>query len=284
MLFCDKTPFLCYFESMTSPKTTLVNLTGPDQTAAEMLRLVFAYAADLGEKAAWSLPRFFDYVRKLPYKMDPKGVETLSRPRYLMLQEWPWRDCDDKAILIGSYCFLNKIPFRFVAASNQTNKELHHVYVVATINGKDYPIDSTYQNNTLGKEYPATFKQNLTGNIMAQQMTLEGYRDLAGVSSILKKAGKVAKRGANFVIKTPGVKDAIASVIPGGPAALAKARAAAAKAKAAQAAAKSKSGSIIDSIPTDGAAIVDQVKGLPKWALPAAGAAVFGLYLISRRK
>ncbi len=271
------------------PKASLVNLTGPAQTSAEMLRLVRDYSKDLGEKASWPLPRFFDYVRKLSYKNDPKGVETVARPAFTMLENWPWRDCDDKSILIASWCYLNAIPFRFVAASNQASKVLHHVYVIATINGKDYPIDSTYQNNTLGKEYPATYKENLTGNIMSSLMTLEG-NEVSGITSVLKKAGKVVKKGATFVIKTPGVKDAIASAIPGGSAALAKARAAASKAKeaaakvkAAKAAATEKSSAYIDSIPDSAESLAQTAKSLPKWALPAAGAAVV-LYLVMRKR
>lgn len=269
---------------MITPKAKITELTSPQQTSAEMLRLVRAYAADIGDKAKWPLEKFYNYVKLLPYRNDPKGVETLSRPKWLMLESWPWRDCDDKAILIGSWCYLNGVPFRFVAASNRPDKELHHVFVIAQIEGKDFVIDSTYKNNTLGKQYPATRLENLTGNIMTNLLTLEGYREMAGVSSVLKKAGKGISKAAKIVIKTPGVKDAIASVIPGGPAALAKARAAAAKVKATKDAAKKKSTRFIDSIPETTEEGIEAMKKRPAWLVPAAVAGGVGLLLLLRRK
>ena len=177
-------------------KHKVVKLGSPASTGAEMMRLVKQYAADIGEKAKWSLPKYYDFVKKLPYRKDPDNNETLARPLYTLSTAWPYRDCDDKAILIGSWLFLNKIPFKFRASSSRKDKILHHVYVIAKIGGKDLVIDATYPKNTLGTEVPITAKQDLEemDNFLH---TFEGAENPElgfSFKSLKRKAFKVAKK------------------------------------------------------------------------------------------
>lgn len=170
-----------------------------DQTAREMTRMVVQYSGDLGDKAKWSLPRFYDYVRKLPYHPDPRNDERVSRPRFTLRPDWPdSRDCDDKSVLIGSWCFQNKIPFRFVCSSSRPDRHPHHVFVLGRFRNREHVIDATYPHNRLG-EWPnnLTLVQPLTGNIMQTLTTLEG--DGLGIS--VKKIGRAAKRTAKKAVR-----------------------------------------------------------------------------------
>ena len=191
-------------------KHKVVKLGSPASTGAEMMRLVKTYASDIGDKANWSLPKFYDFVKKLPYRKDPDNNETLARPLYTLSSAWPYRDCDDKAILIGSWLFLNKIPFKFRASSSRKDKILHHVYVIANIGGKDLVIDATYPKNTLGTEVPITAKQDLEemSNFLH---TFEGENPELGFSfkSLKRKAFKVAKKlpAAQVVTRISKVKN-----------------------------------------------------------------------------
>jgi len=121
---------------MTAARLTLTDLQSPEHTAGEMVRLVKTYCKDIGERAKWPIIRFFDFVRNLEYRADPVNNETISRPAFLLEKNWPARDCDDKSILLASWCECNGVPWKFVAKSDRPDRRLHHVYVMACFNGK----------------------------------------------------------------------------------------------------------------------------------------------------
>jgi hypothetical protein len=156
-------------------KRNIRELISAEDTGLEMARLSCKYKDDLGEMANWPLPKFFDYVKNLPYRKDPKNIESLSRPRFLLMQNWPWRDCDDKAILLGAWAASNYIPFRFLATAAKKNIPFHHVFI--ELEGKkNLLLDSTYSKNIFGT-IPKFFKiKPLTPWIenMPQIQILEG--------------------------------------------------------------------------------------------------------------
>jgi hypothetical protein len=270
-------------DSGLQARLTQTRLVSANDTAENMTRLVSLYANDLGDKINWPLQKFYDFVKRLPFKSDPPGHESIARPALTLQENWPWRDCDDKSILIGSWLYANKIPFKFQASSKAPSGHLHHVYVVARINGKPFVIDATYPRNTLGvMDRGITKIQNLTGEIMNPTLnvfegdtnpllgfsmrklgrgikrnkwalasvalgpagvvgyqawkrrkklkkTLSGelYRinpELMG-ASFLKRISRKAKKVGKVVLKTPGLKDSLVALVPGGPAMLAQARA-----------------------------------------------------------
>jgi len=189
-------------------KFSAVHLTDPRQTAKEMARICTQYAGDLGDLAKMPLPRFFDLVRKLPYMPDPQNAETLSRPRYLLEKDYSFRDCDDKAILMGAWCYLNGHPFGFYASSLKPSRQLHHVWTVAKINGKNVILDPTYRHHKLG-ELPRreriTRIEKLIEVAPMQLHTYEGLGDNLGfsISKTLKKAGKAVKKQTITAVKAP---------------------------------------------------------------------------------
>ena len=98
-----------------------------ETTIGEMLRMAREHAKDCAPYAGKSVFEFYDYVRKLPYKDDPEGIEHMSRPRYTLSQSWEGpRDCDDKTLALAAYCELHKIPYRIVVCGERETP--HHVY------------------------------------------------------------------------------------------------------------------------------------------------------------
>lgn len=195
---------------MLAVKHTIQPLKSATQTAAEMERLVRTYSKDLGVKAKWNLPRIYDHVRALPFRADPQGAETVSRPALTLQTDFPWRDCDDKAIILGSWCFENKIPFFFRASSKHPSGRLHHVYAVCKIKGKEIPLDATYPRNKLGIEEPYTKIQNLSGEIKMNSLnTLEGDFDqeLLGFNPVrrIKRAVKNSVRNPSSIAKSAAI-------------------------------------------------------------------------------
>jgi hypothetical protein len=163
-----------------------------------MARLAVTYSKDIGDKAKWPFPRWYNFVKTLPYIADAKDVEQVARPALTMRPDWQPRDCDDKAVLIGAWLAANGKPFRFAASSRRPDKTLHHVFVVVKDKaGKPLAIDATYPNDTLGAWPPSmTALTYLTGDIMPNLEIMEGNQMGFSVTKTLKKAGRVVTRGA----------------------------------------------------------------------------------------
>lgn len=130
-------------------------LTSKEQTGREMYRLVeIGQAAnDLGELASLPLLSFYTRVKNIPYKRDKKGTETIARPR-LLLSEFPSLDCKKKAILMAAWFRANKVPFKFIAVSENPSRKFHHVFVIAKVTGKWRNVDATYSHYNLFEKKP----------------------------------------------------------------------------------------------------------------------------------
>ena len=189
---------------MTSARLSLAPLLSAEQTADQMARLVHTYAKDIGDRAKWPLIRFFDFVKNLPYRADPPGNETIARPALTMRPEWPARDCDDKAILLASWCECNGVPWRFVASSTRPDKVLHHVYLVARLggpNGRETVLDATYPENVFGSTphgAEQTRRVFLNGWQMNTLSVFEGAAAPMGFSfkKLARKTKSAVKTGA----------------------------------------------------------------------------------------
>lgn len=138
-------------------KKTIVPLTSLYQTGHKMLYLVKQYWDDIGSMVDWPFLQYFNFVAELPYIADPKNIEAIQRPKFSLSSDAYFRDCDDKALLIGCWCYGNHVPFRFIACSYEKKDAPHHaiievesdngpMYVDATYPGTPYPADRNFYN------------------------------------------------------------------------------------------------------------------------------------------
>lgn len=206
-------------------KTTRRNLISAQDTAAEMVRLVRTYHKDLGALANLPLPEFFNLVKNLPYRPDPKNIESIARPRLTLRPAWPWRDCDDKAILLASWAYSNFVPFRFIATAAKKNIPLHHIFIELQ-GDKNIFLDGTYSKNIFG-ETPKFFKivsltPWVTNMYNPQIQILEGAAGLGfnpfkntgrKVKNLTRQTKNVGKKAGKLALKA--VK-AITPPIPSG--------------------------------------------------------------------
>jgi hypothetical protein len=91
-----------------------------------------------------SLKDYFNYVKNIPYRQDRNPLEIVVRPYYILKHQNLGMDCKKKAILIGSYCKLNNIPFRFIGSSKRSDKKVHHIFPQILLNGEWKNFDATY--------------------------------------------------------------------------------------------------------------------------------------------
>lgn len=121
------------------------------QTTGQIRRMVRQYAGDLDYFGFNGLPlsgmepeRFFDVVRRIPYRRDIHGTEIVSRPYHIIKNAALGMDCKKKSVLIGAYAHRNKIPYRFVTISRRPDRRIHHIYPQLKINGEWQNYDATY--------------------------------------------------------------------------------------------------------------------------------------------
>lgn len=122
-----------------------------------MHQVISSFYSDLGEMVNWSLPRFFDFVKKIPYERDKHGTEILARP-LVLFSEFSSMDCKKKAILIASWLKANGIPYRLLAVSEIPTGKIHHVFPQAFINNKWENVDATYSRYFLFQKKPKITK------------------------------------------------------------------------------------------------------------------------------
>ena len=129
------------------------------QSRAQTGRAIYSSAKhfnDLGMHLDDSLQGFFNYVKNIPYLEDTTKAEIVSRPKY-MLGKGAFKngiDCKKKAVLMASWLEAHGIPYRLVAVSERKNKQIHHVFPQAKINGKWLNVDATYNHYKLFEGKP----------------------------------------------------------------------------------------------------------------------------------
>lgn len=129
-------------------------------TGALMAETVAKYHEDVSFLDDESLEYCFHYVASLPYIPDPEDGEYLSRPKASLSPNAKFRDCDDKAIILGCCLYRREIPFYFIAVSENKNKDIHHVLIELAKPEKDKTLqgfnkkvrflDATYPENEYG--------------------------------------------------------------------------------------------------------------------------------------
>ena len=140
---------------------------------------------------------------RIDYRADRPGHEIVRSPAYLF--GTATGDCKSYSVAIGAFCRALGIPYRYRFTS-QSQKDYHHVYVMATVDGKDVVMDAVPDNAgrylKFGKErgyrrhvdirpgqrIPAGIRGISGGDFWKDTLTLVGVIILFGW--ILKKLGK----------------------------------------------------------------------------------------------
>ncbi len=143
------------------PAPRVQELENVSQTAFNMYRIAYAWKEDMAPYASLSMNELFSLLKNIPFNADPNDTELLQRPFYTLNQLGRGGDCDDKAICVGAWCHLNKLPFRFLAVSMEPGRELHHVLTEIFYRGKWIEFDPTYNFNVLGRPLKAYTKRML---------------------------------------------------------------------------------------------------------------------------
>lgn len=135
-------------------------LKSKNQTGREMYKIINRTADDLDNiyfgsngrrvsAAALPLVEYFNYVKNIPYRRDPKPREIIARPLHIANFQNLGADCKKKSIMIAAWLKRNNIPFRFIASSRRKDKRVHHVFPQGRIAGQWVNLDATYKRNRI---------------------------------------------------------------------------------------------------------------------------------------
>lgn len=80
---------------------------------------------------------------RIQYRADRPGHEIIRSPAYLF--GTATGDCKSYSVAIGAFCRAFGIPYRYRFTS-QSQKDFHHVYIVARADGKDIVLDAVPDN------------------------------------------------------------------------------------------------------------------------------------------
>lgn len=130
-----------------------------NQYKNDLKRIVIRNRGMLRRLSDFPLTDYYAFCRAIPYKIDTKPIEVVGRPSRLV--QLPKLDCKKKAVMIGSYASLKKIPFRFVAVSSRADRRIHHVFPELQMAGRWISYDATYADYQIGQHKPYTAREVL---------------------------------------------------------------------------------------------------------------------------
>ena len=128
-------------------------LTSRDQSARSINRFSNNWS-ELGNLKNLSLADFFNRVKNIRFKLDPKFREITSSPRYLINPRlFSGMDCKKKAVLVQSWLKSRGIKTRLIGVSEREDKKIHHIFPQAKLEtnqgNKWFNVDATYPQYSL---------------------------------------------------------------------------------------------------------------------------------------
>ena len=103
-----------------------------------------------------SLQEYFNFVKNIPYRRDPKPYEIVSRPYYIIKHRALGMDCKKKGELIAAYLRMKNFKYRAIGASTRPDFQVHHIYFELYDPAKKEwrPVDATYKNYKMFQPKP----------------------------------------------------------------------------------------------------------------------------------
>lgn len=136
-------------------------LKNKSQTVSLIKTAVSRFHGDLKnfpELTKMNALEYYNFVKNIPYHLDPKSEEVVSRPLALLTM-FPAMDCKKKSVLMGSYMMLLHGPdsFRYVLSSNRPDRKICHIFTQVLVDGNQWVnADATYPSNKFGQKKRVT--------------------------------------------------------------------------------------------------------------------------------
>jgi hypothetical protein len=98
-----------------------------------------------------SLQEYFDFVKNIPYRKDPKPLEIVARPYYIIKHRALGMDCKKKGTLICAFLRIKNYKYRAIGSSSRPDQQVHHIYfeLYEPTERKWKPVDATYDTYNL---------------------------------------------------------------------------------------------------------------------------------------
>lgn len=98
-----------------------------------------------------SLQDYFNLVKSIPYRRDPRPYEITARPYYIFKHYKLGMDCKKKAVAMGAFLRMKNYKYRAIGSSSREDKKIHHIYFqyYDTKSGQWKNADATYSHYKL---------------------------------------------------------------------------------------------------------------------------------------
>jgi hypothetical protein len=151
-----------------------------------------------------TLENIYAFVKgKTRYKADRPGHEIIRSPAYLF--ESGVGDCKSLSIAVGALCRAFGIPYRYRFISQGGKRNLHHVYVVASADGKDVILDAVHRSfdsePTYSRRVDIRAGQRIPAGLHGPSKGF--WLDTLTLAGVLIAAGWVLKKIGKWVPTTP---------------------------------------------------------------------------------
>ena len=133
---------------------TSINDINLDFTIKLLRAFVYKYHYDILDyfDEIMDLRAWYNYVKNIPY-IDYGLHEIIKRQKYTILENCG--DCDNKALLIGSYIYIfyPRLEQYFKVIIPEGSENYEHIYNVINYNNKEIILDATYDYLEIGHEF-----------------------------------------------------------------------------------------------------------------------------------
>jgi hypothetical protein len=109
------------------------------QTARRIKHLVEQFYLDL-KNVFWqrdnkltplsdlTLQEYFNFIKDIPYRKDPRPFEIVARPYYIFKHLKLGMDCKKKGTAIAAFLRLKNYKYRAIGSSSRPDHKVHHIY------------------------------------------------------------------------------------------------------------------------------------------------------------
>jgi hypothetical protein len=128
------------------------------KTLNEIERLVKTYYEDCRRFKEMNINEIFDFIKNIPYKADPHGIEFVRRPAKML--EANSGDCDDKTVLFLACLKIKGIACGYSIVKGQGKQFFHHIFPFMVHGNKIIDLDATYPQNIIGMKKNWSMRKN----------------------------------------------------------------------------------------------------------------------------
>ena len=121
----------------------IVDVISSEEIVDNIFDIIDKYHTDMYLFSTFSIYEIYNFVRKIPYRLEDGEYQLLARPKKILSGEVPFIACANKSILLGSYLRLKDIPFVLTIVGYSEDGGYSHIFPEIKSGEFLLPLDAT---------------------------------------------------------------------------------------------------------------------------------------------